>query len=77
MRNVFRDVRQGLRSAWRSPGYAAITALTLALAIGANTLLFSIVNPLLVRALPTGAAGAKAKIKVSPKGGFRNSAAFC
>jgi len=52
MRNVFRDVRQGLRSAWRSPGYAAITALTLALAIGANTLLFSIANPLLVRALP-------------------------
>ena len=52
MRNVFRDVRQGLRSAWRSPGYAAITTLTLALAIGANTLLFSIANPLLVRALP-------------------------
>ena len=52
MRNVIRDVHQGLRSAWRSPGYAAVTALTLALAIGANTLLFSIANPLLVRALP-------------------------
>ena len=52
MRNVLRDVRQGLRTAWRSPGYGAITALTLALAIGANTLLFSIANPLIVRALP-------------------------
>ena len=49
---ILRDFRLGLRVAVRSPGYAAITALTLALAIGANTLLFSIANPLLVRALP-------------------------
>lgn len=52
MRNSIRDLRLGVRAAVRSPGYAAITALTLALAIGANTLLFSIANPLLVRALP-------------------------
>jgi putative ABC transport system permease protein len=52
MRNLWRDFRLGLRTALRSPGYSAITALTLALAIGANTLLFSIANPLIVRGLP-------------------------
>ena len=52
MHNAWRDVMFGLRMARRSPGYSAITIVTLALAIGANTLLFSIANPLLVRALP-------------------------
>lgn len=41
-----------IRTAWQSRGYSAITILTLALAIGANTLLFSIASPLLVRPLP-------------------------
>ena len=52
MGNLWRDARLGLRMAARSPGYSATTIVTLALAIGANTLLFSIANPLLVRALP-------------------------
>jgi putative ABC transport system permease protein len=41
-----------LRTALRTPGYSLIVVLTIALAIGANTLLFSIANPLLVRGLP-------------------------
>ena len=52
MRNALRDLMFGFRMAVRSPGYSAITVITLALAIGANTLLFSIANPLVVRALP-------------------------
>jgi predicted permease len=52
MRNAWRDLMLGLRTAARSPGYSAITIVTLALAIGANTLLFSIANPLIVRTLP-------------------------
>lgn len=52
MSSVWRDVMLGFRTAARSPGYSAITITTLALAIGANTLLFSIANPLVVRALP-------------------------
>jgi predicted permease len=52
MRNVWRDAMFGFRMALRSPSYSAITIVTLALAIGANTLLFSIANPLVVRALP-------------------------
>lgn len=52
MSRIFHDVIVGARTAWRLRTYSAITILTLALAIGANTLLFSIANPIAVRALP-------------------------
>ena len=52
MSTLWRDTRMALRAIRIAPGYSAITILTLALAIGANTLLFSIANPLVVRALP-------------------------
>ena len=52
MSRLWQDIRLGVRTARRSPGYSAITVATLALAIGANTLLFSIANPLLIRGLP-------------------------
>lgn len=52
MGNLWTDLRIGVRTAWRSRGYSAVSVLTLALALGANTLLFSIANPLVVRPLP-------------------------
>ena len=52
MSRVSKDLAVGIRTILRSPGYSAITVLTLALAIGANTLLFSIANPLVLRPLP-------------------------
>ncbi len=52
VKNLLRDAKAGFRTALRSPGYSAIAVLTLALAIGANTLLFSIANPLLIKPLP-------------------------
>ena len=52
MATIAKDFKIGLRTMWRSPGYSGVAILTLALAIGANTLLFSIANPLVVRALP-------------------------
>ena len=52
MNSFLRDLRLGVRTALRSPGYSIVAVVTMALAIGANTLLFSLASPLVVRPLP-------------------------
>ncbi len=49
---LLRDVRQAFRLMRRNPGFTAIVTLTLAVAIGANTALFSVVDGVLLQALP-------------------------
>jgi hypothetical protein len=50
--DVARDVRHGARGLWRSPGFSFAVILTLALGIGGNTAVFSVVDQLLLRPLP-------------------------
>src|SRR4030095_1723223 len=52
METLIKEVHHSIRSLIRNPGFTAVAVITLMLAIGVNTTIFSVVNAVLLKALP-------------------------
>ena len=72
--NIGRDVAYGVRQFAKHPGFTATVVLTLALGIGANSAIFSVVNAFLLKSLPVSHPEELVKIRIRPSGNFEQKA---
>ena len=52
MKGLFQDLQFGLRMLWKSPAFTFVSVASLALGIGLNTAIFSLINVILIRPVP-------------------------
>jgi predicted permease len=73
LEDIRRDLAYGVRQFVRNPGFTAIVVLTLALAVGANSAIFSVVNTFLLKSLPVSHPEELVKIDIQPSGEFEQN----